>query len=250
MSILKAVDICKSYAHDGHQTHVLSHLHVSIQKEDFTVIMGRSGSGKSTLLYALSGMDTITSGEVFFHETPLHTMKEDDRALLRRKDFGFVFQQIHLLGHLSLQENIAICGHLVSNNATAVEARCEQLLTRLSLSSIKTHLPSQCSGGEAQRAGIGRALINQPEVVFADEPTGALNSKMGNEILDILSELHQQGQSIVMVTHDIKAALRATRILYLQDGNIVKDLRLPIYQANDMRSRETQIIAWLTSMGW
>lgn len=250
MPILKTVELCKSYAHEGNQTHVLSHLNLSIEEQDFTVIMGRSGSGKSTLLYALSGMDEITSGEVYYNEESLHDMNETRRTMLRRTEFGFVFQQIHLLSYLSLKENILVRGYLSDPSAKEVEKRCDMLMEQLSLTHIQAHLPSQCSGGEAQRTGIARALIHQPKVIFADEPTGALNSTMGNEILDVLTNLHEQGQSIIMVTHDIKAALRATRILYLQDGSIIGDLSLPQYCETNAKARETQIISWLSSMGW
>lgn len=250
MSILRTEDLSKSYATDGTQAHVLSHINMEIEDGEFIVIMGRSGSGKSTLLYCLSGMDSITSGDVYYGDASIKGMKDVDLAKLRRKEIGFVFQQMQLIDNLSLFENIVVPGYLCEKDAKKVHQHADTLLNRFEINHIRKHLPSQCSGGEQQRCGIARALINKPKVLFADEPTGALNSKMGVSILDALSETNKHGQSIVMVTHDIKAAVRANRILYLQDGSIIGEMKLPVYDIQDSKSRETQVIAWLNSMGW
>lgn len=250
-TILSAKGLCKSFAHNGGQIHILSHVDMELYEGDFTVIMGASGSGKSTLLYALSGMDRATAGEVDYGGKDLVKMNEKGLAGLRHTDFGFIFQQMHLVSNLSLFENIAVPGYLNKNKSAAqVKERTEKLLEQMGISHIKTHLPSQVSGGEQQRCAIARAVINEPKLLFADEPTGALNRKNTTEVLNLLTELNRSGQSILMVTHDMRAALRATRILYIADGRIIGDMTLPPYSADEEKSRETQVSAWLNSMEW
>jgi len=250
-TILSAKGLCKSFAHNGGQIHVLSHVDFELYEGDFTVIMGASGSGKSTLLYALSGMDRATSGKVIYNGSDIVTMNEKELAKLRHTDFGFIFQQMHLVSNLSLFENIAVPGYLnKKRSAEEVKKRAEHLLKQMGISHIKTHLPSQVSGGEQQMCAIARAVINNPKLLFADEPTGALNRRNTNEVLNLLTELNNQGQSILMVTHDLRAALRATRILYIEDGKKIGELSLPPYDPEEEKSRETQVNAWLSSMEW
>lgn len=250
-SILTAKDLCKSFAHNGEQVHILSHVNLEIYEGDFTVIMGSSGSGKSTLLYALSGMDRATAGQVIYQGEDLVKMKEKNLAALRHTDFGFIFQQMHLVSNLSLFENVVVPGYLNKDKSAAqVNARAEELMEKMSISYIKKNLPSQVSGGEQQRCAIARSVIHEPKLLFADEPTGALNRRNTTEVLNLLTELNQNGQSILMVTHDTRAALHATRLLYLEDGNIIGELTLPPYNHEEEKSRETQVNAWLTSMEW
>lgn len=250
-TILSAKGLCKSFAHNGGQIHILSHVDFDLYEGDFTVIMGASGSGKSTLLYALSGMDRATAGTVTYKEKDLVTMSEKNLAKLRHMDFGFIFQQMHLVSNLSLFENIAVSGYLNKEvSAKQVKERVEELLKEMGISHIKSHLPSQVSGGEQQRCAIARAVVHSPKVLFADEPTGALNRKNTKEVLNLLTRLNQEGQSILMVTHDMKAALRATRILYLEDGNMAGELTLPPYNLEEEKSREAQVNAWLNSLNW
>lgn len=249
--ILSARGLCKSFAHNGGQLHILSHVDLDLYEGDFTVIMGASGSGKSTLLYALSGMDPANAGEVCYAGENLVKKGEDALCFLRHTDFGFIFQQIHLVSSLSLFENIVVPGYLNKKRSAAnVRRRAEELLIKMNLSEVKTHLPSQVSGGEAQRCAIARAVINDPKLLFADEPTGALNRKNTVEVLDLLTGLNCAGQSILTVTHDIRVALRATRLLYLSDGKIIGELNLAPYMPEQEKSRETQINSWLTSMEW
>lgn len=250
-TILSAKGLCKSFAHNGGQVHILSHVDFELYEGDFTVIMGASGSGKSTLLYALSGMDRATAGQVLYQGEDLVAMKEKGLAKLRYTDFGFIFQQMHLVSNLSLFENVAVPGYLnKTTSGAAVRERTEKLLEQMGISHIKENLPSQVSGGEQQRCAIARAVINDPKLLFADEPTGALNRKNTTDVLNLLTQLNQSGQSILMVTHDMKAALRASRLLYIEDGKIIGELTLPPYQADEEKSRETQVNAWLTSMEW
>lgn len=249
--ILSAQKLCKSFAHNGGQVHILSHVDLELFEGDFTVVMGASGSGKSTLLYALSGMDRATAGHVMYGGQDLVAMKEKELAALRHFDFGFIFQQMHLISNLTLFENVAVSGYLnKETSAAAVKNKANELLGKMGLQHVKTHLPSQVSGGEQQRCAIARAVINTPRVLFADEPTGALNRHNTIEVLNLLTDLNNAGQSILMVTHDLKAALRATRILYLEDGKITGELTLPQYDPKEEKSRETQVNAWLSSLEW
>lgn len=250
-TILSTKNLCKSFAHNGGQNHIVSNVNLDLYEGDFTIIMGASGAGKSTLLYSLSGMDKATSGEVMYNGQNLVKINDNKLSALRHNDFGFIFQQMHLVSNLSLFENIVVPGYLNKNISSAdVKARANMLLEKMGISHIKNHLPSQVSGGEQQRCAIARAVINSPKLLFADEPTGALNRKNTNEVLSLLTELNKEGQSILMVTHDMKAALRANRIIYFDDGNIAGELTLPPYTAQDEKNREAQVNAWLTSMEW
>ncbi|MCM1105338.1 MAG: ABC transporter ATP-binding protein [Blautia sp.] len=250
-TILSAKGLCKSFAHNGGQLHILSQVELELYEGDFTVIMGASGSGKSTLLYALSGMDRASAGTVMYDGRDIVSMNEKELAGLRHRDFGFIFQQMHLVSNLSLFENVAVPGYLNKEKSAAeVRARAEELLEQMGLTEVQTHMPSQVSGGEQQRCAIARAMIHTPKLLFADEPTGALNRKNTLEVLNRMSALNGEGQSILMVTHDLRAALRATRLLYLEDGKIIGELTLSPYRSGEEKSREAQINAWLGSMEW
>lgn len=247
--IMKAEDLCKSFANNGGQNHVLDMVSLEIYEGDFTVIMGSSGAGKSTLLYALSGMDKPTGGEVYYRERPVSRLKEKDMAALRAGEFGFVFQQAHLVSNLTLLENVTAAGFLNRHKSgKEVTERAEALLSRMNVENAMHRIPSQVSGGEAQRAAIARAMINEPGLLFADEPTGALNKRNTQEVLNLLTELNAEGQNILMVTHDIKAAVRATRLLYLEDGKVIGEMSMQPYCKEDAKSREKQVDAWLASM--
>ena len=249
--ILSAKGLCKSFASDGEQNHVLSDVNIDIYEKDFTVVMGASGSGKSTLLYCLSGMETVTSGKVAYKGNTISDYKENQLVALRRGDFGFIFQQIHLVSNLTLLENIAVPGYLnKSASASQVNERANALITSFGLTDAKNRLPSQTSGGEQQRAAIARALISTPKLLFADEPTGALNRKNGMDVLDLLTKLNEDGQSILMVTHDMHAAVRANRLIYISDGKIIDEMSLPPYSPNKIKFREIQVTSWLSSMSW
>lgn len=249
--ILRTEKLCKTFSSGGVQQHVLKNLDISLIEGDFTVIMGSSGSGKSTLLYALSGMDKPTLGEINFEKQNLSKLNNDKLAIFRRNNCGFVFQQVYLLDNMSVLDNALASGLLVSKNKRAIVAKAKQLLAQVGLNEASWgKFPSQLSGGEAQRAGIVRALINSPKIVFADEPTGALNSAASDSVLDVMTEVNQNGQSIVMVTHDIKTALRGNRILYLRDGVICGDLKLDAFHVQHNHARHEKLKAFLTEMGW
>lgn len=248
--IIKTEDLCKTYVSEGEGVHVIKNVNIEIYEGDFTVIMGSSGSGKSTLLYLLSGLETITSGEVDVLETSMKELKGKSLAEFRRNTIGFIFQAINLVPSLSLLENVILPGYLVDRNKHRVDKRAEELLELMEVLEQKNRMPSQVSGGQQQRAAIARALINNPSILFADEPTGALNSTSGENVLDQLTELNRKGQTIVMVTHDLKAAVRANRILFLRDGRIDGDLPLPKYNKAEKEYREKEVFSYLTEMGW
>lgn len=249
--VLQAKNLCKSFVQGGKEAQILKSVTVDIYKGDFTVIMGSSGAGKSTLLYALSGMDGITGGTVIFDGVEISRFNEKKMAELRAKRFGFVFQQTHLVSNLTLFENVAVAGYVSrTQDMKTVRERANQLLCRMHAEEAKDRLPSQVSGGEAQRAAIARAMMNCPEILFADEPTGALNKSNSEQVLNLLSGLHENGQSILMVTHDIRAAVRGNRILYLEDGNILDELELPAFQAEETQKRESKVNEWLSSLQW
>ena len=249
-TVLSTNKLCKTFSSGGVQQHVLKNLDLEIREGDFTVIMGPSGAGKSTLLYALSGMDKPTLGEISFAGKIISGFSNDKLAVFRRDNCGFVFQQIHLLDNMSIMDNVLACGFLVSKNRKAVKERAALLLAQLGLDeTVWRKFPAQVSGGEAQRAGIARALINNPGILFADEPTGALNSTFGLAVLDTLSEINGRGQSVVMVTHDLRSATRGNRVLYLRDGVIRGECELGKYVSGD-KQRHEKLNAFLEEMGW
>jgi len=250
MAILKTNKLCKTFSSGGAQQHVLKNIDLEIYDGDFTIIMGASGGGKSTLLYALSGMDTPSLGDVFFGEQNIAKYNQDSLAIFRRDNCGFVFQQIHLVESMSVLDNVLVAGMLLKIPKKELVSRAKGILIAIGIGeSLFKKLPNQLSGGEAQRVGIARALINNPKIVFADEPTGALNSIMAIAVLDSLTQSNDNGQSVVMVTHDINSALRGNRILYLNDGKIEGELRLDKYSKEDP-TRRKKVKDFLSGQGW
>lgn len=248
--LLKTEKLCKSFSNGGHQQHVLKNIDLELYQGDFTVIMGTSGAGKSTLLYALSGMDTPSIGTITFGDKVISNLSQDGLAVFRRDHCGFVFQQIYLIDGMSVMDNVLSAGLLVNKDKKALVAKAKELFAAVDISEdTQKKFPSQISGGEAQRVGIVRALINNPEILFSDEPTGALNSKTGLDVLNTLTKFNEQGQSVVMVTHDMRSARRGNRILYLKDGVILGECDLGRYQHGDM-ARHEKLSAFLKEMGW
>ena len=248
--LLKTEKLSKSFSSGGAMQHVLKNIDLELYKGDFTVIMGASGAGKSTLLYALSGMDTPTLGTITFGGREISSLSQDKLAVFRREHCGFVFQQIYLIDGMSVMDNVLSAGLLVNRDKTALVRRARALFASVDIpEETQRKFPAQISGGEAQRAGIVRALINSPEILFADEPTGALNSKTGLDVLDTLTRFNEQGQSVVMVTHDMRSARRGNRILYLKDGVILGECDLGRY-AHGGAQRHQKLSAFLGEMGW
>lgn len=248
--LLKTKNLSKSFSNGGNMQHVLKNIDLQLYKGDFTVIMGASGAGKSTLLYALSGMDTPTLGTITFGDRVISDLSQDKLAVFRRDHCGFVFQQIYLIDGMSVMDNVLSAGLLVSKDKKALVAKAKELFEAVDISEeTQNKFPSQISGGEAQRVGIVRALINSPEILFADEPTGALNSKTGLDVLDTLTRFNEQGQSVVMVTHDMRSARRGNRILYLKDGVVLGECDLGKYSYGDAQRHEN-LSVFLKDMGW
>lgn len=250
-TIIRTEKLCKTFSSGGMQQHVLKNLDISLLEGDFTIIMGSSGSGKSTLLYAISGMDKPTLGGIDFDGKNLTQLSNDQLAVFRRKHCGFVFQQIYLLDNMSVLDNVLASGLLVSKNKRELAGKAKKLLEQVGMGEHSwSKFPTQLSGGEAQRAGIVRAIINSPKVLFADEPTGALNSASSDTVLDVFTNINRNGQSIVLVTHDVKTALRGNRVIYLKDGVICGDLQLGDYRADDNLERHDRLQHFLSEMGW
>lgn len=248
--LLKTEGLSKSFSSGGVLQHVLRNVDLELYKGDFTVIMGASGAGKSTLLYALSGMDTPTLGKITFGDRVISDLNSDGLAVFRREHCGFVFQQIYLIDTMSVFDNVMAAGLLVNKDKAALIKRAKELFAAVDITEeTQRKFPTQISGGEAQRVGIVRALINSPEILFADEPTGALNSQTGLDVLNTLTKFNEHGQSVVMVTHDMRSARRGNRILYLKDGAILGECDLGKYVPND-KKRHEKLSAFLTEMGW
>ena len=264
-AILKATDLSKTFSNGTVQQHVLKNLNLSIYKGDFTVIMGNSGSGKSTLLYALSGMDRPSLGKITYYtggaETEISTFGNDKLAVFRRDHVGFVFQQNYLNDSMSALDNIMVCGLLKTGSRKELAERAKKLLVSVEIGEGDWNkFPTQMSGGQQQRVAVVRGVINKPEVLYADEPTGALNSQNTENVLNILTELNSEGQSIVMVTHTIMAAERGNRIIYLSDGVISDEIDLGPYvgdykdssnpRLDEAKERHGRLKAFLQNMGW
>ena len=213
-------------------------------------VIGANGAGKSTLLYALSGMDKPTLGSVSFDGTEITKMNTDELAVFRRSNCGFVFQQVYLVDSMSVLDNIMAAGLLIYKDKKVLAKKAGELLKAVNIDeTLWGKFPTQISGGEAQRVGIARSLINDPKLVFADEPTGALNSQTGKAVLDTLTKFNEKGQSIVMVTHDINSARRGNRILYVKDGEIAGECLLGKYVTGD-KERHQKLSDFLAKMGW
>ena len=240
-AVISTNKLCKSYMNGEVPQHVIKNMDIQIFYKDFTVFMGPSGSGKSTLLHILSGMDRASMGEVYFKDTNFSKYSERQLAQFRKKNCG-------------LMDNVLVSGLLANRNKKQVAEKGRKLFAEVGLTEKEWgKYPSQISGGQMGRAGIVRALINNPEVVFADEPTGALDSASGKAVLDLLTEFNRKGQTTIMVTHDLKSALRGNRILYLRDGRINGECALGAYRGEDepvSEERKEKLFHFLEEMGW
>lgn len=250
--ILEAEKLCKNYGKKGVEIPVLEEVDLRIKQGEFLSVMGPSGSGKSTLLYTVSGMDFMTSGRVSFIGRELSDLTEPEMADLRLREMGFVFQQTNLLKNFSIFDNILLSARMAGlkkapDNLEDVRA----LMEKTGIIELADKDITQASGGQLQRAAICRALINQPQLLFGDEPTGALNSKAAGEIMDLLTGINQMGTTIMLVTHDVKVASRSERVLYMLDGQIRGELVLgKLDSEHSSIAREQRLSGWLMDMGW
>ena len=227
-TLLESNRVNKSYVlGKKNEAWVLKDVDLRISRGEFVSIMGPSGSGKSTLLYNVCGMDRMSSGSVVFNGRELSTLSESQLSHLRLTEMGFIFQQIHLLKNLSIFDNIVLSGYLANGRSRAeVNRRATELMDQTGISSLAGNSITQASGGQLQRVGICRALINDPEMLFGDEPTGALDSRSSGEIMDLLSDINRRGTTILLVTHDIAVAAQTERVLFMLDGRIAGEERL------------------------
>ena len=225
MEILKVENLCKRYGEKDTEVVALDNVSFTVERGEFVAIIGASGSGKSTLLHLIGGVDRPTSGKVFIDGTDIYELNADKLAIFRRRQVGLIYQFYNLIPILNVVENITLPCRL--DGKEVKEERLEELLEILNLKNRKEHLPNQLSGGQQQRVSIGRAIVNYPAIVLADEPTGNLDSKASREIIDLLKMSNQKyNQTVIVITHDENIALEADRILTIDDGNIVKDERV------------------------
>ena len=250
-SVLHTEKLCKIFSNGGVQQHVIKNLDLEIHKGDFTVIMGSSGSGKSTLLYALSGMDKPTLGKVYFGDEDISGYSNDELAVFRRKHCGFVFQSIYLLDNMNVFDNVMTAALALQKNSPELVRKVEELLRKVGITEkIWKKYPNQLSGGECQRVGIVRAVINEPQILFADEPTGSLNSASSCDVLDIFTELYGKGQSIVMFNNYIKTSMSFNLVIFISDGAVVGEYEMPPYGTDDIKKRRDGLQNFLDRMGW
>ena len=224
--MLKAVNIKKNFDLDKTKVQILKGIDINIQGGEFVTIMGKSGSGKSTLLNILSTLDTPSEGEVYFKDMKIDNLSDDDSSKLRRESFGFVFQLPKMVKNLSILDNILLPSLQYKNDRKSAIQTATNLMQKIGIESIADKNISQVSGGQLQRAGICRALINNPKILFADEPTGALDSGTTKDVLNLFSTFHKEGKTIVMVTHDINVAAASQRVLFMKDGLLIHDVSL------------------------
>lgn len=251
-TLIKTKDLCKTYIVNKQSNNVLQNVNLTVDEGEFVSVMGPSGSGKSTLLYTVSGMDTVTAGSVFFDGDEISKMKEKDLINLRLIKMGFVFQQMYMMRKLSILDNIILPGFQAKiRPREEVRQYAEELMRKLGIIDEADREITEVSGGQLQRACLCRALINHPKIIFADEPTGALNSKASGEVMERLLEANRMGTTILMVTHSEKVASVSDKIIYLVDGNIQGELVLgKMKEGDDIGARERQVRNWLGEMGW
>ncbi|WP_077610055.1 ABC transporter ATP-binding protein [Clostridium sp. Marseille-P2415] len=225
MEFLKIENLCKVYGKGENQVTALDHVSLTIEKGEFTAIIGSSGSGKSTLLHSIGGVDVPTSGKVYLEGQDIYAGSNEKLAIFRRRQVGLIYQFHNLIPTLNVVENITL--PILMDKRKVNEERLNDLLEMIGLKDRKTHLPNQLSGGQQQRVSIGRALMNAPAVMLADEPTGSLDSRNGHEIIKLLKESNKKyGQTLILVTHDENIALQADRIIVISDGKVARDERV------------------------
>ncbi|MGN0436719.1 MAG: ABC transporter ATP-binding protein [Wujia sp.] len=252
-NILEVKDLCKTYVVDKRQNNVLKNVSFDIEEGDMVAIMGPSGSGKSTLLYTVSGMDKPTGGNVIFDGRDITKLTANELAAVRLDDMGFIFQQMYMMKNLTILDNIVLPAtesKKGNESKTDKVKRAEELMRKLSIIDIAENDINEVSGGQLQRACICRSMINNPKLLFADEPTGALNRAASGEVMDELVKLNQTGTTIMMVTHDAKVAAKCKRVFYFVDGNIKGEYVAPTDEGLSQSDKERRLNSWLMDLGW
>lgn len=253
-TILETKNLCKTYITNKRQNNVLKNVNFTVSKGEMLAVMGPSGSGKSTLLYAVSGMDSITAGETYFLGKNISKLNQNELANLRLDEMGFIFQQMYMLKNLTVLDNIilpACQSKKIAESRRDTLRRGEDLMRKLGIIEIADNDINEVSGGQLQRACICRSMINKPKMLFADEPTGALNRTSSEEVMEELAKINNEGTSVMLVTHDVKVAAKCTRVLYIVDGSIKGEHNLGRYtSSSSLRDRERSLNNWLMELGW
>lgn len=250
---LKVVDLCKTYVINKRQNNVLKNINFTVEKGEMVAIMGPSGSGKSTLLYSVSGMDQPTAGKVYLGGKQIAFLPNKEMAKIRLNQMGFIFQQMQMLHNLSVLDNILLPAYQSKEKGRSRKEILEygkELMKKFDILQVADNNISEVSGGQLQRACVCRSLINHPNILFADEPTGALNRSASESVLSMMEQINEEGTTIVMVTHDIHVASKCGRILYIEDGNIKGELSLKGKKKDEVREREHMLSNWLSDMEW
>lgn len=251
-NILEVKNLYKSYIVNDKENEILSDVNFSLKEGELVAIMGPSGSGKSTLLYAVSGMDSITKGEVTFNGKRVDSISQKELTSLRLTEMGFIFQQMYMLKNLNIFDNIVLPAYEAKRESKKkINEYAKQLMEKTGIYQVANNDISEVSGGQLQRACICRSMINHPKMLFADEPTGSLNKQMSLEIMDEIIRVNREGTSVMLVTHDSKVAAKADRVLYIQDGNILDEFQLGKYKGEEeFVERDRKLNAWLMEIGW
>lgn len=251
MTLLEVKNVRKIYTtrFGGNQVEALHNVNFSVEQGEYVAIMGESGSGKTTLLNILAALDTPTGGKVYLKGRDLSGVKEREIAAFRRQNLGFVFQDFHLLDTFSLKDNIFLPLVLSDKTYEEMERRLKPVAERLGITEILNKFPYEVSGGQKQRAAVARALVTKPQLILADEPTGALDSRASDELLNLFSAINQDGQTILMVTHSVKAASTAKRILFIKDGEVFHQLYRGNLTNEQMYQKISDTLTALTTGG-
>lgn len=251
-TLLESKKLCKSYSIKGGITQkILDDIDLQIEQKEFIALMGPSGSGKSTLLHCLSGMENLSSGEILFEGENLCAFTENEKSNIRLNKMGFVFQQPHFLENLTIFDNIILSGYLAKKEPKpTISERASNLMTKFNISAIANKNITQVSGGQLQRASICRSLINTPKIIFADEPTGALNSSATNDVMNVFSKVNASGTTLIVATHDIGVAAHANRIIYLTDGKVSDEKHFNKNESISITQKEKNLSEWLLSHGF
>ena len=251
-TVIDVKGLCKTYIVNKISNNVLRNIDFTLGSGEFITIMGPSGSGKSTMLYTVSGMDRATSGDVTFMGKSYGELSDKEMAKVRLESMGFIFQQMYMMSKLCILHNILLPGfHAGLQDRAKVRGDAEMLMRRLNIIEVADHAITEVSGGQLQRACLCRALINHPKVIFADEPTGALNSKSAGEVMQELINVNKEGTAIMMVTHSARVAAASDRVIYLVDGHIEGEIELgKLTDEADLTQREHKLNKWLMEQGW
>lgn len=253
-NVLEVKDLCKTYIVNKRQNNVLKNVNFCIIPGEMVAVMGPSGSGKSTLLYSVSGMDSITAGNVYFAGKNIANLSQRELAALRLDEMGFIFQQMYMLKNLTVFDNVILPACQSKKNTAGKKEKVrygQDLMRKLGIIDVADNDINEVSGGQLQRACICRSMMNHPKMIFADEPTGALNRTSSEEVMDELKKINREGTTIMLVTHDVKVAAKCTRVMYMVDGNIKGEYKLGRYESDgQLRERERTLNNWLMELGW